>query len=60
MTALHHAAHEGHIDVAAFLLKHGASVDMQTKVGVGYGEPVCCAMSGYALDCVPVRTVRLW
>ena len=36
-TALHHAAESGHCDVVEFLLKRGASVNLQNRVGVGFG-----------------------
>ena len=35
-TSLHLSAYEGHIDLVALLLKHGASINLQNKVGVEF------------------------
>lgn len=46
VAALHLAAQEGHADVAALLLEHGARVNLQTKVGVrsrGTLAPLACS-----------------
>ena len=40
-SALHHAAHKGHIDLVKFLLSKGASVNLENNVGIGCIEHIC-------------------
>ena len=41
-TALLYAARQGHIEVVELLLKHGASVNLQNTVGVGFVARISC------------------
>ena len=55
-TALHHSAHEGHIEIVALLLEHGASVNLQNRVGVAH-ELKYCALSVYVVSSIPISMV---
>ena len=61
-TALHHSAHQGHVDIVDLLLEKGASINLQNKVDVEFlGRHI--SVLYYVFDVVsfiPVPLVSLW